>query len=150
MKKMKESGLRENIQIYYKGLGLVEAKTAWSNNLKKKNIPELQDRFIEIIKLTKQWHVLDEPPTTYPHRIEIPMVRTLSNAVNDLDRKAKAKQIEFNKNVRKEWQRIEYIGDTSVLDQIQQLGKRKIDYSFVDIRIEYLSEFYIVGEGNIN
>ena len=70
---------------------------------------------IEIIKLTKQWHVLDEPPTTAPQRIEMPIVGKLSNSVKDLDRKARSKETEFNKYVRKEWQRREDIGDTSVL-----------------------------------
>ena len=55
--------------MHYKGLGVVEAKTTWSKNGKKKNLPELQDRLIQIIKLTKQSHVLDEPPTTATQRI---------------------------------------------------------------------------------
>ena len=112
LKKETESGLKENTQMQYKVLGKVEAKTTWSNNGKKKIIPELQDRLVEIIKLTKQWHVLYEPPTTAPHRIEIRIVGTLSNAVKGLDIKAKTKEIEFNKDVRKEWQ---WIGETSVL-----------------------------------
>ena len=72
----------------YKGLGRLEAKSIWSNNGKKKNIPELQDRLIEIIKLTKQWHVPDGPPTTTPQKIEMPIVGAFSNAVKDLDQKA--------------------------------------------------------------
>ena len=60
----KESGLRENIQMHYKGLGRVEANTTCYKNGKNKTNPYLQDLLIEIIKLTKQWHVLDEPPTT--------------------------------------------------------------------------------------
>ena len=63
LKKEKESGLKDNIQMHYKGLVQVEAKTTWSKNGKKKTIPELQDLLIEIIKPTKQWHVPDEPPT---------------------------------------------------------------------------------------
>ena len=47
---------------------------------------------IEIIKLTKQWHVPDQTTTTYPHRIKMPIVETLSNAVKYLDTKAKAKE----------------------------------------------------------
>ena len=45
----------------------------------------------EIIKLTKQWHVPDEPPTAAPQRIEMTIVGTLSNAVNGIYRKAEAK-----------------------------------------------------------
>ena len=63
--------------MHYKGLGQVEAQTICSKNVKKKTTPELQDHLIEIIKLTKQWNVLDEPPTTAPHRIEIPILGTL-------------------------------------------------------------------------
>ena len=47
------------------------------------------------------------------------------------------------------WQRREDIGETSVLDKMQQLRKRKIDDSFICIRIEYLSRFDIFGEGNM-
>ena len=59
LKKEKELGLKDNIQMKYKGLGRVEAKTTWYKNGKKKTIAELQDHLIEIIKLTKQWHVPD-------------------------------------------------------------------------------------------
>ena len=54
LKKDKGSGLKEDIKIHYKGLGLVEAKTTWSKNGKNKNIPELQDCLIEITKPNKQ------------------------------------------------------------------------------------------------
>ena len=37
--KDKESGIKDNIQMKYKGLGLVEAKTKWSKNGKEKTIP---------------------------------------------------------------------------------------------------------------
>ena len=40
LKKEKESGLKENIQMHYKGLGRVEAKNTWSKNGKKKTIPD--------------------------------------------------------------------------------------------------------------
>ena len=89
---------------------------------KEENYPRLQDSFIEIIKLTKQWHVLDEPPTTAPQRIEMPILGTLSSSVKDLDRKAKSKETDFNKDARKYWQRREDIGETSVLEKMQQLG----------------------------
>ena len=51
--------------------------------------------------------------------------------------------------MRKEWQRREEIVDTGFLEKMQQLGKRKINDSFIGTRIEYLSEFYLVGEGNM-
>ena len=46
----------------------MEAKTTWSNNGNNKTIPEFQDRLIEIIKLTKQFHDPDEPPTAAPQK----------------------------------------------------------------------------------
>ena len=79
----------------------MEAKTTWSKKLKKENITEFQDSLIEIINLTKQWHVTDEPPMTAPQRIEMPIVGTSSNAVKDLYRKAKAKEIDYKKDARK-------------------------------------------------
>ena len=69
MKKEKESGLKDHIQMHYKGLVQVEVKTKWSKNGNNKTIPEFQDRLIEIIKITKQWHVPGEPHTTAPQRI---------------------------------------------------------------------------------
>ena len=83
----------------------MEAKTIWSKNGNKKTIPEFQNRLIEITKLTKQWHVIYEPPTKAPQRIEITIVGTVSNAVKDLDWKVKSKETEFNKDAREEWQR---------------------------------------------
>ena len=100
---------------------------------------------IKIIKLTKKWHVPDEPPTKSTKRIEMPIVGTLSNSVKDLDRKSKSKK----KSWRKEWQRREDIGETNVLEKLQQLGKLKINDSFIGTRIEHLSEFDMVGEVNM-
>ena len=51
--------------------------------------------------------------------------------------------------MRKEWQRREEIVDTGFLEKMQQLGKRKINDSFIGTRIEYLSEFNLIGEENM-
>ena len=102
----------------------MEAKTTWYKNRKNKNIPEVQDSFIEIIKFTKQWHVPDEPPTTAKQRIEMPIVGTLSNTVKDLDRKAKAKETEFKNHARKEWQQREEIGENSVVEKMKKRGSK--------------------------
>ena len=101
LKKYNESGLKENTQMHYKVLCWVEAKTTCYKKGNKKTIPELQDRLIEIIKLTKKWYVPDDPPTTAPQMIEIPIVETLWNAVKCLDRKAKDKWTDFNKDTWK-------------------------------------------------
>ena len=39
LKKEKESGLKDNIQVHYKGLGQVETKTTQYKHEKKKSIP---------------------------------------------------------------------------------------------------------------
>ena len=57
----------------------------------------------------------------------MPIVWTLSNSVNDLHRKANSKEIEFNKDERKEGKQREDIGETRVPEKMQQLEKRKID-----------------------
>ena len=69
LKREKESSLNDNIQMHYKGLGRLRAKTTWSKNGKKKTIPKCQDRLIEIIKLTKQWNIPDETHMTATQRI---------------------------------------------------------------------------------
>ena len=104
---------------------------------------------VDIIKLNKQLIVPDEPPETAPQRIEIPIIETLSNAIKDLYRKAKDEDTGFNKDALKEWLRREEIGETSILEKMQQQGKRNIDDSFIGTRIEYLSEFDLVEEGNM-
>ena len=86
---------------------------------------------------------------TDQQRIEMPIVGKLSTAVNDLDQKAKSKEIEFNKDARKYWQHREDIGETSVIEKLQQLGELNIDYSFIGTQMEYLSEFDLVGEVNM-
>ena len=142
----KDSGLKYNIKIQYKGLGRLEDKTTQYNNRKKKTIPQLQDRLIEIIKLTKKWHVPDEPSTKAPQRIEISIVGTLSSSVKELYWKTNSKEKVFKNDAREEWQLWEEIGETTILDKMQQLGKRNIYDSFIGISIEYLSEFDLVGE----
>ena len=74
----------------------------------------------------------------------MPIVGTLSNAVNNLEWKAKAKYTMFNKYVRKGCQQREDIGDTIFLEKMQQLRKRKIGNSFISNKIEYLSGFDMV------
>ena len=79
----------------------------------------------------------------------MPILGILSNSVQYLDRKAKAKDIEFNKDARKYWQQREDIGETRVIEKMQQLGQLNIDDSFIGTQMEYLSEFDLVGEVNM-
>ena len=91
LNKDKASGLNYNIQMHYKGLSRVEAKSICPKNENKKTIPEFQDPLIDIIKLTMKWHVPDEPPTASPQRMDFPIVGKLSNRVKDLYQKAESK-----------------------------------------------------------
>ena len=63
--------------------------------------------------------------------------------LGDLYWKEKDKETYFKMDVRKKWQHREDIGETSVLEKMQQLGERMIDYSFISTRIKYLSEYLI-------
>ena len=53
LKKDKEAALRDNINMRFKGLGFKEAHTTWSKNGKKKTLPQLQARLIEVLKIKK-------------------------------------------------------------------------------------------------
>ena len=50
-----------------------------------------------------------------------------------------------NGSWKKEWKQREDIGDTRVLEKMQHMGKQNIDDSFISTRMEYLSEFDLVG-----
>ena len=53
--------------MHYLGLGRADAQTNWSDNRKKKTIPQLTDRLIEIIKMFKNVPVPDDLNTSmYP------------------------------------------------------------------------------------
>ena len=94
--KDKMLGLRENIQMYYLGMGRADAQTNWSENHKQKTIPQLTDRLIEIIKMFKNVPVPDDPNTTMPQRKQQPVVGTLTHKVRQLNREREKKLEGFN------------------------------------------------------
>ena len=83
--KDKISGLRDNIQMNYLGMGRANYQTNWSENRKKKMIPQLRDRLIEMIKMFKNTPVPDDPNTTMPQRKQQPVVGTLTHKVIQLN-----------------------------------------------------------------
>ena len=102
LKKDKEEALRDNIQMRFKGMGWVEAQTYWSANGRKKSLPELQTRLIEIIKATKKLPVPDQPPANIPQRKEIATLGTLTNKVKEIDAKRAADTDDFVVRAREE------------------------------------------------
>jgi hypothetical protein len=64
--KDKEAALKDNVNIRFSGFGWVDCHTTWLKNGKKKTIPELTDRLIEIIKMTRQREIPDKPPACVP------------------------------------------------------------------------------------
>ena len=100
--KGKMVGSRDNTQMHYLGMEKAEAQTNWSDNRKKKTIPQLTDRLIEIIKMFKNVPVPDNPNTTMPQIKQQPVVGKLTHKVRQLNRERKEKLEEFNMGCRKE------------------------------------------------
>ena len=119
--------LRENIQIHYLGMGMADAQTNWSENLKKKTIPQLTDRLIEIIKMFKNVPVPDDPNTTMPKRKQQLVVGTLTHKVRQLNREREEKLEEFNMGCQKEWERRDVSGEAATGKNLQALGKQKLE-----------------------
>ncbi len=99
--KDKEAALKDNINIRFLGFGWVDCHTTWSKNGKKKTTPELTDRLIEIIRMTRQREIPDKPPACVPQRKVMPLLGQLTSAVKEIDRKRKEDNDEFELNCRK-------------------------------------------------
>jgi hypothetical protein len=68
-------------------------------------------------------------------------VGTLCSKVKELDWKAMEESTEFDLNARIVWKKQNQQGIGSINADIQELGRVKLDKSFIGVRIEYLSEF---------
>ncbi len=66
----------------------------------EKTIPELTDRLIEIIKMTRQREIPDKPPACVPQRKVMPVLGQLISAVIVIDQKRKEDTDEFELNCR--------------------------------------------------
>ena len=116
--------------MHYLGMGRADAQTNWSENCKQKMIPQLKDRLIEIIKMFKNVPVPDDPNTTMPQRKQHPVVGTLNHKVRKLNQEREKKLEEFNMGCRKEWERQDVSGEAATGQNLQALGKQKLDKSW--------------------
>ena len=137
-KNEKETALKDNIQIRFKGYGWAECYTAWSKDGKKKSVPQLQARLIEIINSTKGKQIPQKPPSRVPQRKNTAVVGTLCAKMKDLDRKAMEETTEFDMNARRTWMKQDEQGIGSVIVDMQQAGRVTLDNYFIGVRIEYL------------
>lgn len=145
-KKDKEEGLKDNILMRFKGMGWVDAQTTWSKDGKKKTIPQLQQRLLEIIAITRGFEIRDKPPTKVPQRKQTAILGTLTNKVREMDAERVATEEEFDLKARHLWRERNDKGEGSVHQSCQLIGNRKLDASFLNTRIEVLTSFDIVGD----
>ena len=133
--KDKMAGLRDNIQMNYLSMGRADAQTNWSENRKQKTIPRLIDRLIEIIKIFKNVPVSDDPNTTMPQIKQQPVVGTLTHKVRQLNREREEKSEEFNMGCQKYWEQRDVSGEAATGQNLQALGKQKLDKRWIEKRI---------------
>ena len=129
--------------MHYLVMGRADAQKNWSENRKQKTIPQLTDRLIEIIKMFKTVPVPDDPKTTMPQRKQQPLVGTLTYKVSQLNRNIEGKLEEFNMGCWKEWERRDVSREAATGQNLQALGKQKLDKSWTEKRIMY-SAYYDV------
>lgn len=146
-KKDKEQALKDNIQMRFRGLGWVDCHTTWSKDGKKKTLHTLQGRFIEILGLTDGWEVPEKPLTKVPRRKITSIMGTLCMKVQDMDKKAEEHVVRIDQMAREKWKVREASGQGSVLMDMQKIGDRPMDESFIGTRIEMLSNFDMDDEG---
>ena len=73
--------------------------------------------------------VPDDPNTTMPLRNQQVVVGTLTHKVIQLNREREEKLEEFNMGCRKEWERWDVSGEAATGQNLQALGKQKLDKS---------------------
>ena len=125
--KEKMAGLREIFQMHYLGMGRADAQTNWSDNCKRKTIPQFTDSLIEIIKMFNNVPVPNNPNMTMPQRKQKPVVGTLTYKVRQLNREKEGKLEEFHMGCRKEWERRDDSGEAATGQNLQALGKQKLE-----------------------
>ena len=123
--------------MHYLGMRRFDAQTNWSDNRKQKTIPQLTDRLIEIINMIMNVPVLDDPNTTMPQRKHQPAVGTLTHKVIQLNREREGKLEDFNMGCWKEWERRDVRGEAATGQNLQALGKQKLDKIWIEKRITY-------------
>ena len=81
--------------------------------------------------------VSDEPKITMPEHRQQRVVGILTNKVNQLSRERKEKVAVFDSGCWEEWKRRNDRGEAATGQNLQTLGRRKLDKSWVGERIEY-------------
>ena len=102
---------------------------------------------IEIIKMYKRAPVSDDPKTTMPEKRQQRAVRTFTNKVNQLSRERKEKVAAFDLGYREEWKQRDDRGEAATGQNLQTLGRQKLDKSWVGERIEYSTYCDVNNEG---
>jgi hypothetical protein len=95
-KTYKETALKNNILMRWKGQGWPDCHVAWSKDGKKKSIADLQRALIRIIKDTKGWKLRDKPPSKVPQRKESAVLGTVTHKAIELAAKRAAMEDEFD------------------------------------------------------
>ena len=107
----------------------------------------MTDRLIEIIKMFKNVPVPDDPNTTMPQRKQQPVVRTLTHNVRQLNQEREKTLEEFNMGCRKEWERRDVSGEAATGQNLQALGKQKLEKIWIEKRITYSAYYDVDREG---
>ena len=87
--------------------------------------------------------VPDDPNMTMPQRKQQLVVGTLTHKVRQLNWDRGGKLEKFNMGCRKEWERRDVSGESETGQNLQALGKQKLDKSWIEKRITY-SAYYDV------
>jgi len=148
-KTYKETALKNNILMRWKGQGWPDCHVAWSKDGKKKSIADLQRALIRIIKDTKGWKLRDKPPSKVPQRKESAVLGTVTHKAIELAAKRAAMEDEFDSEARKRWREQDNNGERSTHQILNTVGRRKLDQSFEKKRIEVLTSFDIFDENKI-
>ena len=90
--------MKDNILMWYLGMGCNNCHTTWSKIGKKKSIATLEARLIKIIKMTKGRLIPDQliPTNCGQKRKELPVMGHLTSAVVYINEKAMAKIHDFH------------------------------------------------------
>ena len=83
----------------------------------------------------KRAPVSDDPKTTMPEKRQQRVIVTLTNKVNELIRERKEKVAAFDLGCWEEWKRRDDREEAASGQELQTLGRRKLDKSWVGERI---------------
>ena len=125
-KKDNEEVLKDNLQMIFEGFGSEEARFAWSENGRKKPIPVLQAKLIEVIQQTKKRPVPNKPPSRVPQRKVLIVVGILTHKVCCLNETTDATADQMDTDSRIRWKNMDNEGQTSILEKVQGVGVEQL------------------------